>query len=126
MRTDDRLVPASDRTGVLDSVGTCLSDSDLVGVDYFSGNMACVTMLSIFQKCLEEANISLSHTHLKSACGECVALIHKAQLNLGAKGEDFKELNTTQQRYQKGELKLAYFLLLCLCGGVKKYGFILS
>ena len=96
-------------------LGTCLSDLDLAGVNNFSGNRACVTMLPIFQKCLEEAYSSPSHIHLKSVCGECIALIHEAQLYLGSKGDDVGELNTTQQRYQKGELKLASFCLLCLC-----------
>ena len=106
-------------------LGTCLSDSDLAGVNNFRGNRVCVTMLLIFQKFLEEADSSPSHTHLKSVCGECVALIHEARLDLGSKGEDVEELNKTQQRYQKGELNLVSFLLLCLCGGVKKYRFIL-
>ena len=58
-------------------LGTCLSDSDLASVGYFSGNRACVTMLPILQNFLEEADSSPSHMHLKSACGECVALIHE-------------------------------------------------
>ena len=95
-------------------LGTCPSDSDLAVVGNFSGNRACVTMLPLFQKCLEEADSSPSHMHLKSACGECVALIHEARLDLGAEGEDVEELNTTQQRYQKGELKLAFFYC-CVC-----------
>jgi len=55
-----------------------------------------VQMLPLLQKCLEESN----SMELKTACGEAVALIHEARLDLGLSNND--DLNVTQRKFQRG------------------------
>ena len=70
-----------------------IAGDDLEGVD--GGNGRGVVILPLLQQCLDHANVEL-----RSAAGECVALIHEARLNMGI--EDDEGENATERRYRRG------------------------
>lgn len=54
-----------------------------------------LNMLPLLKDCLETTNVEL-----RSAAGECMALIHEARLNLGI--HDDQGENTTERRFRRG------------------------
>jgi hypothetical protein len=59
-----------------------------------------LAILELLQECLDNS----TSIDLRSAAGECVALIHQARLNLGVSdfSQNGKNCNTTTRRFQRG------------------------
>jgi len=81
-------------------LSTTLVDASIAGdaltdelVD--GGNGRGVAILPLLQDCIDHSNVEL-----RSAAGECVALIHEARLNMGI--EDDEGDNITERRYSRG------------------------
>ena len=90
-------VPATLRAAALDCwalLGTTIPDHHLAGKDDFMIGRG-LAILELLQECLDTACVEL-----RSAAGECLALIHEARLNLGIADDEGE--NTTERRYKKG------------------------
>ena len=70
-----------------------IAGDDIQGLD--GGNGRGVVILPLLQQCLDHTNVEL-----RSAAGECVALIHEARLNMGI--DDEEGGNATERRYRSG------------------------
>ena len=77
-------------------LSTTVADAYIAGDDLADGGSGRgVVILPLLQQCLDHANVEL-----RSAAGECVALIHEARLNMGIEDEEGE--NTTERRYRRG------------------------
>ena len=94
-------VPAALRATALDCwalLATLQDDVHLAGQDDVQTGRG-VVLLELLRDCLEDPN-----TELRSAAGQCLALIHEARLHLGV-AEDAEQselVNTTARKYQQG------------------------
>ena len=90
-------VPSNLRAAALDCwalLSTTIEDLYIAGKDDVSTGRGLV-MLGLLQECLDDSNIQL-----RSAAGECVALIHEARLNLGINQNEGE--NTTERQFRRG------------------------
>ena len=70
-----------------------IAGDDIEGID--GGNGRGVGILPLLQQCLEHGSVEL-----RSAAGECVALIHEARINMGIDADEGE--NATERRYRSG------------------------
>ena len=100
-------VPTNLRAAALDCwalLSTTIEDLYIAGKDDVSTGRGLI-LLSLLQECLDDSNVQL-----RSAAGECVALIHEARLNLGIMnsdqntndGGDNTTKNTTERQFRRG------------------------
>jgi hypothetical protein len=75
-------------------LATTLVDFRLAGQDDIQMGRG-LEILALLKDCLETTNVDL-----RSAAGECVALIHETRLNMGIKAEEGE--NTTARRFRRG------------------------
>lgn len=75
-------------------LATTLHDFRLAGQDDVQMGRG-LEILALLKDCLETTNVEL-----RSAAGECVALIHEARLNMGIAAEDGE--NVTARRFRRG------------------------
>ena len=98
-------VPANLRATGLDCwalLATTIDDFDLAGQDDVQLGRG-LAILELLCKCLDEAG----SMELRSAAGECVALIHEARLKLGISEEEGG--NVTARQFQKGSWEGSQF-----------------
>jgi hypothetical protein len=94
------VTPATLRATALDCwalLSTTLHDATLAGNSEGVGRG--VVLLPLLQQCLNHTSVDL-----RSAAGECVALIHESRLNLGIveDGNESTPTNTTERRFRRG------------------------
>jgi hypothetical protein len=94
------VTPATLRATALDCwalLSTTLHNATLAGI--FEGMGRGVVLLPLLQQCLNHTSVDL-----RSAAGECVAIIHESRLNLGIveDGNDATPTNTTERRFRRG------------------------
>jgi hypothetical protein len=90
-------VPSLLRAAALDCwalLSTTVQDLYIAGKDDFSTGRGLL-LLKLLQECLDEPNVQL-----RSAAGECVALIHEARLKLGLAQDEGE--NTTERKFRRG------------------------
>jgi len=90
-------VPSTLRATALDCwalLGTTIADFHLAGSDDVQMGRG-LHILELLKNCLETSSVEL-----RSAAGECVALIHEARLKLGITDEEGE--NVTARRYRRG------------------------
>jgi len=93
-------VPSALRATALECwclLSTTIQDFYISGSDEFHIGRGLVMLSPLLQDCLD--NDKENNGELKSAAGECLAIIHEARVNLG---ETDEEKNGTERRYGQG------------------------
>jgi len=105
----NQTVPASLRATALDCwalLATLQDDLHLAGQDDVQMGRG-LGMLELLKACLDHPSMEL-----RSAAGQCLALIHEARLHLGVTDDDSDVANATARRYKQGSWDGSQFEVL--------------
>lgn len=106
----NQAVPASLRAAALDCwalLATLQDDLHLAGQDDVQMGRG-LALLELLKDCLDDPSVEL-----RSAAGQCLALVHEARLHLGVTDDDSEAAaNATARRYQQGSWEGSQFEVL--------------